>query len=190
MAGVDVENAIRELPDEVNIVGDEHQSAFVGFESQNEGLDCENVEVSGWLIHQENVWGIDEELDEVEAGFFATAEDGGFFEDVVALEKEGTKDAAGFVLSEGSVGGEDFIEEGVGGIERGSAVLAEVADLGIAAVSKFAFLELDFAGKDFEEGGFAGAVRADEGDAFATLDLEVEAAIDDMIAVGHVDAFK
>ena len=76
------------------------------------------------------------------------------------------------------------------GVKRRGAMLAEVADLGIATVGDFAFLEFDFVGEDFEKGGFASAVGADEGDAFATFDLEVEAAIDDMVAVGHVDAFE
>jgi hypothetical protein len=49
----------------------------------------------------------------------------------------------------------EFVEVGVVGIERGGAVLAEVADLGIAAVGEFAFLKFDFAGEDFDESGFA-----------------------------------
>jgi len=101
LAGVDVEDSVGELSDEVHIVGDEDEGAFVGFEREDERFDGEDVEVGGRLVHQENIRGIDEELDEVEAGFFATAENGRFFEDVVSLEKEGAKDAAGLVFAEG-----------------------------------------------------------------------------------------
>lgn len=128
MTSVDVEDAVGELPNEVHIVRDEDQRAFIGFEREDEGFNGEDIKVRGGLVHQEEVRGINQELDEVESGFFAAAEDSGFLKDVVAFEEEGAENASGFVLAERAVRGEDFVEEGIVGIKRGGTVLAEVAD--------------------------------------------------------------
>ncbi len=69
-------------------------------------------------------------------------------------------------------------------------MLAVVADFGVVAGLAFALLEFDDAGEDFEEGGFAGAVGSDEDGAFAAFYFEVEAVVNFVRAVGHVDAFQ
>lgn len=67
-----MEGGLGEGADEVDVVGDEDEGAFVGFEGVDEGVDGEDVEVGGGLVHEEEVGGIDEEFDEVEAGFFSS----------------------------------------------------------------------------------------------------------------------
>ncbi len=69
----DVEHFGGEFSDEVHVVRDEDEGAFVLFEGEDEGFDGDDVEVGGWFVHQQQVGRIDEELDEVEARFFATA---------------------------------------------------------------------------------------------------------------------
>ena len=85
---IDVKDAVGEFSEEVDIVRDEHQRAFVGFQREDEGLHGQDIEVGCRLVHQEKVRGIHQKLHEVEAGFFSTAEDGGLFVDVIALEEE------------------------------------------------------------------------------------------------------
>jgi hypothetical protein len=72
-----------------------------------------DVEVGGGLIHEEEVGGIDEELDEVEAALLAAAEDAGFLVDLVLAEEEGAEDGAGVVFAESAVAGHDFLEDGL-----------------------------------------------------------------------------
>ena len=76
------------------------------------------------------------------------------------------------------------------GVKSGGAVLAEVADLGIAAEGALAFLKLHHAGEDFNERGLAGAVWSNEGYPLTALDEEVEVSVNDMLAVGHLDSLE
>jgi hypothetical protein len=71
-----------------------------------------------------------------------------------------------------------------------SAVLREVAGDDVAAEVARAALDGDDAGEDLEQRGLAGAVGADEHDALAALGLEVEIAIDDVVAVGLLDVLE
>ena len=69
-------------------------------------------------------------------------------------------------------------------------MLAEVADLGVAAEGALAFLKLHHAGEDFNERGLAGAVWSNEGDPLTALDEEIEVAVNDMVAICHLDSLK
>ena len=54
--------------------------------------------------------------------------------------------------------------------------MLDVADAGEAAAGDFAIIGVDDPGEGAEEGGFAGAVGADEADAVALVDLELDIA--------------
>lgn len=190
LSSVDVEDAVGEFAKKVDVVGDEDQCALVGFKREDEGFHGEDVEVRRGLVHEEEVGGIDEKLYKVEAGFLSAAENGCLFVDVVTFEQERTKDAAGFVLAERAIGGEDFFKNRKIRVECGRAVLAEVADLGIAAEGAFSFLKFYDAGEDFDEGGLAGTVWSYEGDALAPLNDEVEVFVNDVVVVGHLHAIE
>ena len=69
-------------------------------------------------------------------------------------------------------------------------MLAEVADLGIAAEGALAFLKLHHAGEDFNKRGLAGAVWSNQCHSFSALDEEVEVAVNNMVAVGHLDSLE
>ena len=100
---IDVEDAVGEFADEVDIVRNEDQRAFVGFQREHKGLHGQDIEVSRGFVHEQKVRGIYQKLHEVEAGLFSAAEDGCFFMYVVTLEEERAKNAAGFVFAEGAV---------------------------------------------------------------------------------------
>jgi hypothetical protein len=149
--------------------------------------------VGGGLVHQQEVRRIDQEAREVEAGFFAAGEDGDFFEDVVFAEEEAAEDHAGGLLGEVVLrGAQDHhvVEHGGVGIEGVGALLGEVTRGDVGAEFAGAALDGDDAGEDFEKGGFAGAVGADEDEALAALGGEVEIPIHDVIAVGLLDVFQ
>ena len=54
-------------------------------------------------------------------------------------------------------------------------ILGEVADLGLFRPFDLALVRLDFAHQGFQQGGFAGAVGADDGEALAGVEQQVEA---------------
>ena len=66
-------------------------------------------------------------------------------------------------------------------------MLRVVAELGGVAGLALAAIDGDLAGEDLEQGGLAGAVGADEHDAVAALDGEVEVLVDALFAVGLAD---
>ena len=174
----------------MHVVGNEHERSLVAFERHGQGLDGGDVEVGGGLVHQQEVGRVDEELDQVEAALFAAAEHLGQLVDLLLAEHEAAEDGARLVLAQVGSAGQDLVEDGLLGVEGIGAVLAEVAELGVVPDLALALLELEHAGHDLEQGGFAGAVGTHEHRPLAAFDGHVEAGIDLEGTVGHVDALE
>ena len=177
LAAVDVEDVFREGLDEVNVVRDEDQGAFVGAQGHDERVDRLDVEVRGGLVHEQQVGRADEEAGEGEAGFLSAGKDGDGFVDVVFAEEEGAEDGAGLLFGELVFVGAQLhhvLEHRRVGVQVIETVLGEVAGDDVAAELARAALDRDDAGEDFEERGFARAVGADEDDALAAFGGEVE----------------
>ena len=87
-AGIDVYGLLRDLPDEMDVVADEHERAFVLLERGNEGIDAGDVEVCGGLIHQQQVGRIEQKFHQSQAAFFAATEHTDALENIIAAEKE------------------------------------------------------------------------------------------------------
>src|SRR5439155_18776530 len=66
-------------------------------------------------------------------------------------------------------------------------ILRVIAGFGIVAERARAGLGREDAGEDFEQRGFAGAIRANEHDALAALGLKIQAAIDHVITISMVN---
>ena len=189
-AAVDVEHGLRKGADEVHVVTDEDERAFVILQRADEGVDRLDVQVGRRLVHEEEIRRFDEDAGEGEAGFFAAGEDADGFVDVVFAEEEGAEDGAGLLFGElvfERAQRHHVFEDGHAGVEVVEAVLGEVAGDDVAAEFAGAALGRDDVGEDFEEGRFAGAVGADEDDALAAFAGEVEVLVDDVLAVGLLD---
>ena len=65
--GANVEHGGRELADEVDIMTDEDKGAGEGLHGPDEGINTGHVQVRGRLIHEEEIWRIEEELAEGES---------------------------------------------------------------------------------------------------------------------------
>jgi len=192
-AGMDVEHGFRQRTDEVDVVADEDQRAFVVFERTDEGVDGLNIKVSRRLVHQEEVGRFHEDAGEGKAGFFTAGEDADGFVHVVFAEEESAEDGAGLLLGEQILIGAQrhhVLEHGCVGIEVIETVLGEVTGNDVAAEFAQTALDRDDVGENFEEGGFAGAVGADEDDALTSLSGEVEVFVDDVVAVGLLHMLK
>ena len=143
--------------------------------------------MGGGLIHQQKIRRIDEELDEVKTGFFATREHGCAFFNIGAAEQEGAENGAGFVFAQGRAGAHDFFKHGVVFVERLRAMLGVVAELGGIADVDFSAIDRDDAGEDFKQRGFARAIGPDEDDFIAALNGEIEVFVNLLGAVGLRD---
>ncbi len=146
--------------------------------------------MGGGLVEEKEVRRVEEELAEGEAAFFTAAEDGDGFEDIVAAEEEAAEEIADelFRLTVFDVHG--FFEDRPFELEHFGAVLGEVAGADIVSGGAGAGLGREDSGHDFEHGGFACAVRADEDGALAAFDFDFEVFVNDEIAVGEVDGFE
>ena len=162
------------LLDEVFVVGDEEDCAFVFLNGLVEGVDALEVEVVGGFVEDEDVRLLQHDFAEEQAGGFASAEGFGLFETFFAAEEHLAEGAADVFLGGfGIEGVEPLGCSGAFGDGRG-VVLGEVADLDLVAPLYGAGVDRDvgffYAGavgqESFEQSGFALAVAADEDDFF------------------------
>jgi hypothetical protein len=127
--------------------------------------------------------------DEVEEFFGAGAHGGGDGE--VGPEgrtrKEAGEDGVAAGGAEGGLAGEFGLDDAEAAFEFGEvpALAAEDADEGVGEGQGVAL-----AGDGFDEGGFAAAVGAEDGDVFAGFDAEGDVVEDDVVAAGYVDVLK
>ena len=112
--------------DEVDVVTDENQCPFVLEQRLGQALDTVDVEVRRRLVHQQEVWRVDEKLDQIDPTLFAPGEDLAFFKDVFPAKQEAAEDGAGVIFAEGRTHPHHFIYHRAFGLEGGAAVLAEI----------------------------------------------------------------
>ncbi len=176
--------------EEVAVVRDDEHGAGVADEGALEHALGLHVEVVGGLVEDQKVGGLDEHADECDARAFATGKDADFFKDIVAAEEEAAEKVA--ALWRGFAGGGFFygLEDGLVGIEFIGVVLGEVGEGDAESEGEFAIGRGILAGDEAAEGGFAGAVGADDGVFFAFGDLEVEVFEDGVVAEAFAGAFE
>ena len=192
-AGVHVQDRLGDLADEVHVVADEVERAFIGLQGGDERVDRHDVEVRRRLVHEQEVRRVDQQLHQREAGFLATGKHRDLLMHVVLAEEERAQHAAGLLFREAVLRGAEFhhvLEDGQLRVEVVDAVLGEVARDHVAAFLAEAAVDRDDAGEDLEEGGLARAVGADEHRALAAFALEVEVLVDDVFTVGLLDVLE
>jgi len=190
VASVDVDDVVCEGADEVDVVTDENQRALELIEGVGESIDARHVEVGCGLVHQEQIGRIEQEFYQGEAAFFATAEDADLFEHVVTAEEKAAEQSADELFGDALRRVESLVEHGAGRIEHVDAILGVVAGFDVVAERVRALLRSEDASENFQQSGFASAVWSDEYDALAAFGLEIDAAIDDDVAIGVVNVFE
>ena len=139
----------------------------------------------GGLVQAQERLGRHEHLGQGQTRFFAAGEDAYLlFDGIVVAKQEGAQQTA--LLRHGPFGrdGVDLLQYSVGlghafervlGIVGHTHVGAQIAGAGGGRLQ---------AGDDLHEGGLAGAVGADERHVLAAVELEVDVAVDVLVAVG------
>ena len=183
-------------------MGNDEERAGVGGEMALEPAECFEVKVVGRLIEHEKIGFHDEETGEVGAHDPSAAHGAGGNVEVGLAEGEAGENAFGFglevvavVLDEGGDGfvmfGRVFAREGAQGgvglghgrgraggelehgfLARGGTFLGEEAEGASALEIDRAFVGGVVAEDEGEEGGFSGAVGADQSDAVPRIDLQ------------------
>ena len=171
-------------------MADEDERALVGVERGDERVGARDIEVCARLVHEQQIGRGEEEFREGEARFFAAAEDGDFLVHIVLAEEERAEERARGLLGEAGVVNAQLHrlgEDGVPGVQHIEAVLGKIAGPDVVAEFAGAGLDRHDAGQDFQQGGLARTVGADEHDALAAFRGEMQPAVDDLAAIGLGD---
>ena len=182
-----------DLVDEEAVVGDGDDRAGEVDQGAFHDLDAGEVEVVGGFVEDQDLGAGEEAAGEGDAGFLATGEgadalrEGGFgeaheFEEFVDLLAGGLECEAFFAAD-----GVDGVGDGVGEIEMFEGVvegdaLGAAEPFDAAGVGGFVF------GEDFEEGGFAAAIGADDDEALAAGEVEGDVLEEEVVFVGFGEA--
>ena len=115
--------------DEVDVVTDENQCAFVLKKRLRQTLDAVDVEVRRRLVHQQKVRRVDEKLHQIDPTLFAPGEDFALFEDVFPAEQEAAENGTGVIFAQGRTHPHHFIHHRAFRLESGAPMLAEIPQL-------------------------------------------------------------
>ena len=185
LAVTDVDDAVGHGAHQMLVVADQHDGAGEVLQGALEHIHRVNVQVVGGLVQAQERLGRHEHLGERQTRLFTAGEDANLlFDCIVVAKQEGAQQAA--LLRHGPFGrdGVDLLQDGVGlghAFERVLGIVgythagAQIAGAGGGRLQ---------AGDDLHEGGLAGAVGADERHVLAAVELEVDIAVDVLVAVG------
>ncbi|CDA37055.1 putative ATP-binding component of ABC transporter [Collinsella sp. CAG:166] len=166
-------------------MADQHDGAGEVLQGVLEHVHRVDVQVVGRLVQAQERLGRHEHLCQGQTCFLTTGKDADLLLDgVVVAKEEGTQQAA--LLRHGPLGrdGVDLLQDGVGlghALERVLGVIGHAHVGAQVAGAGGGWLQ---AGEDLHERGLAGSVGADERHVLAAVELEVDVAVDVLVAVG------
>src|SRR5205823_37348 len=143
----------------MDVVTDEDQGSVILFERANERVDRSDVQMGGWLVHQQEVGRIQQQLDQRQSRFFATAQDRDALENIVASKEERSEDGARGLLRYRVGNVEHAFENAMCGVKNVYPVLGEIADPDIVSELAHSTLNGQHAREQFQECGFPGGAR-------------------------------
>ena len=169
-------------------MADQHDGTGEVLQGVLEHVHRVDVKVVGGLVQAQERLGGHEHFGQGQSRLFASGEDADLLLDcIVVAKQEGAQQAA--LLRHGPLGrdGVDFLQDGIGlghalecvlGVAGYTHVCAQIAGAGGGRLQ---------AGENLHERGLAGAVGADERHVLAAVELEVDIAVDVLVAVrlGH-----
>src|SRR6267143_4464850 len=86
--GSDVQNAGSDGADKMNVVTNKDERPVILLERADEGIDRANIEMCRRLVHEQKVRWIEQQPDERQSRFIATAQDANGFENIVAVKQK------------------------------------------------------------------------------------------------------
>ncbi len=196
--GVEVPETSADFVDEIVIVRDEKDRAFVALERDVERVDGFKIEVVGGLVEDQEVGLGEDELAEDEARLLAAGECLSLLLSLFAAEEHLAEDAANLFDSGLGIILVQPLDDGEAVLDLRTDVLWEVANLRLVSPGDFAGIELEFfvsqagvVGEDgFEDCGFALAVATHETDFFTAQNIRSEVLNDFLLAVGFGESLE
>src|SRR5207249_9302006 len=112
LTDADPHDVVGQSADEIDVVTDENQRAFVVVQCGGERVDARNVQMRGRLVHQNQVGRVEEEFHQRQAALLAAAQDAHFFEYVVAAKEKAAEHGPDELLRDALRRVERFFEHG------------------------------------------------------------------------------
>ena len=185
LAIADVDHAVGHGSHQVLVVANQHDGAGEVLQGVLEHVHRVDVQVVSGLVQAQKCLGGHEHLSQGQTRLFAAGKNAYLlFDRIVVAKQEGAQQAA--LLRHGPLGrdGVDFLQDGVGLGHAFERVLGVIGHAHVGTQVARAGSGRLQAGDDLHEGGLAGAVGADERHVLAAIELEVDIAIDVLVAVG------
>ena len=185
LAIADVDHAVGHGAHQVLVVANQHDGAGEVLQGVLEHVHRVDVQVVSGLVQAQKCLGGHEHLSQGQTRLFAAGKNANLlFDRIVVAKQEGAQQAA--LLRHGPFGrdGVDFLQDGVGLGHAFERVLGVIGHAHVGTQVARAGSGRLQAGEDLHEGGLAGAVGADERHVLAAIELEVDIAIDVLVAVG------
>ena len=167
------------------VVADENDRARETLQRVFEHVDRVDVQMVGRLVETEQSLGCHEHLCQGQAGLLSAREDADLLLDrIVVAEKERAKKAA--LLRHRPLGGDgiDFLQDRIAFVHALERVLGIVCDADVCSQVSHAGGGCLDARDHLHERRLAGAVWADERHVVASIELEVDVAVDVLVAIG------
>src|SRR4029077_2887177 len=102
----------------MNVVTNKDECPVILLERADEGIDRANIEMCRRLVHEQKVGWIEQQPDEGQSRFFATAQDGDGFENIVTVKQKRTEDSARDLFGHGIDHVTCAIENGIARVEH------------------------------------------------------------------------
>ena len=155
---------------------DHEDAALERPEGVGQGVHGLDVEMVGRFVQDEDVRVRQAQAGERDAGFLAAGQEGHFLQARRARDAKGAEVPAVLLVLFPRVGLSHEGDGAGGHVEGVDVVLGEEADAQAGVLGDEAGRGLEVADEEFEDGGFARAVGADDADARVELDVQVDVA--------------
>jgi hypothetical protein len=153
----------------------------------NQRVHAGHVEMRRRLVHQQQIWRVEQQFHQREPAFLAAAQHAYRLEDIVAAKQKAAQHRADGLFGDALRRVERLLKDRVRRVQHRRAMLREVAVLRVVTMLAHAPCGLQNIGEQFQQRGFAGAVRSDQHDALVALHLEINAVVNQFFAVAELD---
>src|SRR3990170_2700402 len=181
---------VRHLVQEAAVVAHDEQHARIRPRGRRHNLLALDVEVVRWLVEDEEIVVLGDELREGKARALSSAEPADAGVDRVPPEPEAAEEAPRPCFRRRRMPhAADLLEERAGEVEL-LRLLGEIADVQVLAREHGSRVRLLASDQDLEEGRLPGPVRTDEADLVPLRQIEVDVREQEAAAVGLRDALE
>src|SRR3954469_13401214 len=140
MSGIHVYDVIGECPDEIDIVADKNKCSLELVQCKRQSIDAGHVEMSSWLIHEQEIGRVQQEFDQCKTAFFTTAQYVDLFENIIAAKQKASKQRSNRLLRDPLRCVESLLQHRAFGFEHVDTVLGIISGFNIMSERPFALL--------------------------------------------------